>query len=975
MGTSVRTVRPSVNAWSAEYLDQQYQQWRDDPASVSADLADFFRGFELGLEAHSSEVGRASRPSSQLTSDDGRDARPTSAARPTSLSYEPASHDGAQRAVDRLIDAYRRWGHFCSTLDPFGRERPAPEELAPSHWGLSDADLDRPFDPGDLPADRPATLRSILGALDETYCRNLGVEYMHIADRAAREWWRAEIESTRSRPTLTDGERVHVLTRLHHAEMFETFLHKRYLGQKRFSLEGAESLIPLMDWAIERGSDLGAEEFIMGMAHRGRLNVLNNILGKTYEQIFTEFEANWDEDFVDGGGDVKYHLGYSSDRPTRAGKNVRVVLASNPSHLESVNGVVLGRTRAKQRLRSDSSRARVIPVLIHGDAAVIGQGVVQETINLAELAGYNCGGTLHVVINNLIGFTTGPEDSRTSAYCTDIFKMTDMPVLHVNGEDPEAVVLAADLAMRYRQEFKRDVAIDMWCYRRWGHNEGDDPSFTQPIMAALIRKKPSVLKTYAERLSAEGVISEADVESIRDSLEKQMDKAQSNATGMAVDPTIDPGSWRWEGFTHRYSHEPVETGVDRGTLAEIAAAIGRTPEGFKLHKTLARILEKRASSIDNNDPLDWGTAEALAIGSLLVEGSAVRLTGQDSRRGTFSHRHAAVRDTDTAEIYVPLNHVRALGKPGVANESPGDPGPDGKPYQARFCIYDSPLSEEVAVAYEYGYSLADPNMLVVWEAQFGDFVNGAQVIIDQYLASAEVKWQRWNGLTLLLPHSYEGQGPEHSSARLERFLTLCADSNMQVVYPTTPAQIFHVLRRQVRRKFRKPLIVMSPKSLLRLPACVSPVESLVSGRFVEILDDPMFEIGGDRRAVTEIALCSGKVFYDLAERRASIGREDIALVRVEQLYPLHTEMLQSLLAKYPKGVAVKWVQEEPKNAGAYRYFDGAVRDLMGWKPLPYVGRPASATPATGSKKRHDREQDLLLTEAVGAPSPQPVPVS
>ena len=951
MSTSVRSVRPSVNAWSADYLDGQYAQWLADPASVEGTIGEFFRGFELG---------RATTPA---TPEDGL------AQAPAALTTGAGAD--AQRAVDRLIGAYRRWGHFCATLDPFGRERPAPAELSPQHWGLSDADLGRVFDPGTLPVEKPATLRAILDALDQTYCRSVGVETMYIADGAVREWWRHAVESSRSLPSLSDGERIHTLEQLHRAEMFESFLHRRYIGQKRFSLEGAESLIPLLDRMIEQGAELGADEFVIGMSHRGRLNVLNNILGKSYEQIFTEFEANWDEDFVDGGGDVKYHLGYSGDRATRSGKNVRLVLASNPSHLESADGVVEGRCRAKQRLRSDTERTHVIPLLLHGDAAVIGQGVVQETLNLEGLEGYTTGGTIHIVVNNMIGFTTGPKDARTGPYCTDIFKMTDVPILHVNGEDPEAVAFTADLAVRYRREFGRDVVIDLWCYRRWGHNEGDDPSFTQPVMAALIKKKPGVLKTYAERLLAEGVIQEKDVEAIRASLEAQMELAQSHAEEMAVDPTIDPGSWRWEGFTHHYSHKPVSTGVARKTLAEIAQAIGRAPEGFHVHKTLAKILAKRSRVIADDAPLDWGAAEALAIGSLLVEGTAVRLSGEDSRRGTFSHRHSVLYDTKSAEHYVPLNNIRTMGRPGVEGEAPGDPGADGAPRQARFCVYDSPLSEEVMVAYEYGYSLADPNMLVMWEAQFGDFVNGAQVILDQYLASAEMKWQRWSGLTLLLPHAYEGQGPEHSSARLERFLTLCADDNMQVVYPTTPAQIFHLLRRQVRRKFRKPLIVMSPKSLLRLPACVSRVQEFVKGRFVEILDDPAFEKSGDRRRVKEIILCSGKVFYDLARRRDEIGRKDTAIIRVEQLYPLHTEMLETVLSRYPKSATARWVQEEPKNAGAYCYFDGAVRDLLGWAPLPYVGRPASATPATGSKKRHESEQNQLLTEAVGAPAAEP----
>lgn len=969
MSNQVRAARPSINSWNAEYLESQYERWLEDPASASDDLADFFRGFELG---RGMVDGWDARPTDFAAT---TVARSTDIVRRAEVSAAGEVAVAAQRAVDHLIDAYRSRGHCCATLDPFGRERCASDELSPQRYGLSDADLDTTFDPSGLPIDTPATLRSILDALDETYCRSVGAEFMHIADADQREWIRRECEAVRNSPKFSDGERIHALERLHRAEMFETFLHKRYLGQKRFSLEGAESTIVLLDRIIERGAELGVEEFMTGMAHRGRLNVLNNVVGKTYEQIFTEFEANWDEDFVDGGGDVKYHLGYSGDRVTRTGKQVRVVLASNPSHLESVNGVVEGRCRAKQRLRSDTERKRVIPLLLHGDASVIGQGVVQETLNCSQLQGYTTGGTIHVVINNMIGFTTGPEDARSSPYCTDIFKMIDAPVFHVNGEDPDAVLHVADLAIRFRQEFRRDVVIDLWCYRRWGHNEGDDPSFTQPVMAEFIRKKKGTLSVYAERLLAEGVIQEKDVQAIRESLESQMEKAQTNASRMGVDPTIDPGSWRWQGFTHKYSHAPVETGVSRDALIEISGAIARIPDGFTPHRTLAKIIEKRGAAVAKDEPLDWGTAEALSIGSLLLEGAAVRLTGQDSRRGTFSHRHAVLFDAETGEKYVPLNHIRALGKPGVQGEEPGDLAPDGTARQGRFCIYDSPLSEEAMVGYEYGYSLADPSILVIWEAQFGDFVNGAQVILDQYLASAEIKWQRWSGLTLLLPHSYEGQGPEHSSSRVERFLTLCADDNMQVVYPTTPAQIFHVLRRQLHRKFRKPLVVLSPKSLLRLPECVSKPNELIKGRFQEIIDDPAFEKSGDRRDVKNIILCAGKVFYDLVRRREELNRDDLAIIRVEQLYPLHTEMLTTILSRYPKAAARSWVQEEPKNAGAYRYFESACRDLLGWDPLPYIGRPASATPATGSKKKHDSEQEALLARAVGVASREPIPTS
>jgi len=945
MSASVRAVKPSVNGWNAEYLEAQYEQWRRDPGAVSTDLDQFFRGFDLGREG------------------------PAPAAPPAASQPAPASAPAKQRLVDALVRAYRDLGHLGADLDPFGRERPCPQTLTPQGHGLDESDLDASFDPGGLPLDAPATLRSIIELLDETYCGSIGVEIGHIVDPEERQWLQQRVEEGRNRAELTDGQRHGVLERLHRAELFEMFLHKRYVGQKRFSLEGAESLIPLLERAISRAVDTGVEEVVMGMAHRGRLNVLNNILGKTYEQIFTEFEANWDEDFVDGGGDVKYHLGYSGDRTLQDGRKIRLVLSSNPSHLESVDAVVEGRCRAKQRLRGDTGRERVIPLLIHGDAAVIAQGMVQEVLNCSQLDGYTTGGTLHVVVNNLIGFTTGPEDARSGRYCTDIFRMLDVPILHVNGEHPEAVIQAADVAVDYRRRFKKDVVVDLWCYRKWGHNEGDDPSFTQPVMASLIKRKPSVLKTYAERLLAQEVITEDDVQSIRDSLEDQMERAQSKATEIPSDPTIDPGSWRWQGFTHEYSHEPVETGVDRETLNEIAESLHRVPEGFNLHRTLQRILDKRSKAIEEDQPLDWGAAEALAFGSLLVEGTAVRLTGQDSRRGTFGHRHAVLRDMETADPYVPLNHIRQMGEPGCEGCEPGDPADDGRVRQARFCLYDSPLSEEAIVAYEYGYSLADPNMLVIWEAQFGDFVNGAQVIIDQYLAAAEAKWQRWSGLTLLLPHSYEGQGPEHSSARLERFLQLCADGNMQVVYPTTPAQAFHVFRRQVRRNFRKPLVVMSPKSLLRLPEATSQVAELVYGRFHEIIDDPAFvqQEDADPKSVQRVILCSGKVFYDLARRREEAQRDDVAIVRVEQLYPLHTELLEQIVSNYPNAEVV-WVQEEPKNAGAYTAINGLVQDILGWGSLPYIGRPASATPAVGSKKIHDQEQDELLTEAIGEPA-------
>jgi len=941
MSTPVKAASESVNSWSAEYLDAQYRAWKDDSSSVSTDLDAFFRGFDLGARGGGGSGSATGGGDGDLSKG---------------------------IAVADLVRSYRAFGHLAAQLDPFGRERPRPKTLEPSFHGLNDADLDVVYPLPDMPGGGSMTLREVIGLLEETYCRSIGIEYQHVNRREEREWLGERLERSRAKLDLSNEQREHILLALHRAELFETFLHKRYVGQKRFSLEGGESLIPLLDSIVQKSPKLGIEELVMGMPHRGRLNVLKNILGKTYEQIFTEFEDAWTKDFDEGGGDVKYHLGFSGDRETIDGEPIRVVLSSNPSHLESVNGVVLGRTRAKQRLRSDDERTRTAPVLIHGDAAFIGQGVVQEGLNYSQLPGYTVGGCVHVIVNNMIGFTTGPEDARSSPYCSDIVKMIEAPVLHVNGEDPEAVVFAAELALEYRQTFKRDIVIDMWCYRKYGHNEGDDPSFTQPIMAALIKKKPSTLKIYAEKLLSEGVISEARVNEIRDSLEKQMEKAQNAVAQEPQDPTIDPGSWRWQGYGNDYSHEDVETGVDVETLKEVGTALSAWPEGFTPHKLLAKQLQKRTRAVLDEQPLDWGTAEALAFGTLLIDGNSVRVSGQDSRRGTFSHRHAVLRDSNTGEAYVPLNNLRDMGHPGIEGEEPGDAGSDGRPMQARACIYDSPLSEYGVLAFEYGYSLADPSMLVIWEAQFGDFSNGAQIIIDQYIASAELKWQRWTGLTLLLPHGYEGQGPEHSSARLERCLDLCADDNIQVANPTTPAQIFHALRRQVARTFRKPLICMSPKSLLRLPEATSELSELAKGSFQEIIDDPAFADDAKASGASRLILCSGKVYYDLVKRRAESGRDgEVAVVRVEQLYPLHGEELERIAARYPAAEKV-WAQEEPKNAGAYKYFDHAVQDALGWGPLPYIGREASATPATGSKKQHVKETEAFLKNAIGAPA-------
>jgi len=991
MSSSVKAARPSVNGWNAEYLEAQYERWRHDPTSVEEGLGVFFQGFELARGGVAPGAGSAtmasagaaaarrnglgSPPASRALGSDG-----TLSVAAVGLTSAPGMGDvgvSLNAGVAALMHHYRDLGHLCAAIDPFGRERPCPPELTPEFHGLNEADLDTVCSPALSPLDRPAPIREIIGSLDETYCRSIGIEYMHMSDVRERLWIATRVEKARNKPELTKGDRVHILERLIRAEAFEKFLHTRYPGEKRFSLEGAESVIPLLDRIVEQSPDAGVEEIVLGMAHRGRLNVLCNIVGKTYEQIFTEFEDNFEDDFADGGGDVKYHKGYSGERVTRFGKKVWLAMASNPSHLESVDPVVQGRTRGKQRVRGDKARMCVAPVLIHGDAAVIAQGVVTETLNLSQLEGYATGGTIHVVINNLIGFTTGEEDARSTRYCTDVAKMIEAPVIHVNGEDPEACVWAGQLALAYRQQFRKDVFIDVVCYRKWGHNESDEPSFTQPQMYALIREKESVLASYAKKLRKDGVIGEKDVDEVRRRLEEAIDKAQAASKLQPFDPTIDPGSRRWKGFDKSFTHAPAETKAPLATLQEVARAMGRVPEGFDLNRKLQGLLKARAGSCDHeSNEIDYATAESLAYGTLLVEGSAVRLSGQDCRRGTFSHRHAAVRDASTGESYIPLNHIREMGEPGGSGLA-GEPGSDGRPRQARFCVHNSPLSEMAVVGFEYGYSLTDPNMLVMWEAQFGDFANGAQVMFDQYLSAAELKWQRWSGLTLLLPHGYEGAGPEHSSARLERFLQLCGDDNMQVVYPSNASQIFHVLRRQVRRPFRLPLVLMTPKSMLRIPT--SRVGDLAHGRFLEIIDDPTFaplpwdkapSSGLSAKAgVRRVVLCSGKLFHELDERRRAISKKDVAVVRVEQLYPLHVEALKDVLASYPREAEVLWAQEEPQNMGAFRFMEAELRERVGVASVRYVGRPRSGTPATGSKTQHKKQQESILSGAIGGPLP------
>ena len=919
----------SVNGWNPQYVDALYEQWQADPESVEPQWRYFFAGFDLGYRPAAS-ADSAGQP--QLAS---RGSRALAA----------GTLPSKQSLVDSLIYHYRDIGHLAADLDPLGTRRPFPEDLTLQSFGLSESDVDQLFDPGTLPLDDPSPLRAILAHLDETYCRHIGAEYMHIQDRAKVLWLQQRMEPVKNKPEFSAEEKMRVLRELIEADGFENFLATRYVSKKRFGLEGGESLIPMLNEIVDSGPNRDVKEFVFGMAHRGRLNVLVNILHKTYDQIFTEFEEAWVEDFVEGGGDVKYHRGFSSGHVTSSGEKIRLSLGANPSHLEFGHSVQLGRTRAKQRLRVDADRRQVVPIFIHGDAAFPGQGVVAEMFNMMNLDGYTVGGTIHVVINNQVGFTTNPQDTFSGKYCTDIAKFVEAPVFHVNGDDPEACVFVAKLALEWRQRFKCDVVIDLWCYRKYGHNEGDEPTFTQPQMYERIRRQTPVLQKYAQQLIGQRIISEAEFRKLYDDLRTELDTAQTRSKTQPVDPIVDPFRLQWVGLTEKYSSTPVDTSAPRELLSKVSHALGRVPEGFTAHKKLQKLLEYRGSAIDQDLPLDWAMGELLAYGTLLQEGHAVRLTGQDVERGTFSHRHAVLFDQNTGEGFTALNQI------------------DEK--QARFCIHNSPLTESACVGFEYGYSLADPRMLILWEAQFGDFANGAQVIFDQFIASAEAKWQRHSGLVCLLPHGYEGAGPEHSSARLERFLQLCADNNMQVAYPTTPAQIFHLLRRQMKRNFRKPLIIMSPKVLLRHPKAVSAVRDLTSDRFHRVLDDSTVK---DPSAITRVILCSGKIYYDLlAFRDEQVKRNDVALIRIEQLYPFPESAVAETLSRYPAVAEMLWVQEEPRNMGAYRFVEAMLRERLEIE-LQYVGREMKPTPAVASEKMHKQEQEKILIAALGLPS-------
>ncbi len=923
---------PDVN--NLGFVESLFATYQRDRAAVPPEWQEYFDELNQG-DGQPARFGPSFAPRSVFNPAGATDC---------SAAVSAASQVGEfQNRVSQLVRNYRVRGHIVARLDPLGLPGPVPPELDPAYSGFTEADLDRPVAPGTIRGEERFTLRGLVQRLRETYCRSIGVEYMFINDVAVRRWLQERMEPFSNRLNLTRNEQVRILTRLSDAVIFEEFIRRKFVGAKSFSLEGCESLIPLLDLAIERAREQGIVEIVLGMAHRGRLNVLANILGKSPRQIFREF-TDADPDHYIGRGDVKYHLGHSNDWITSTGQKVHLSLCFNPSHLEYVNPVVLGRLRAKQDLVGDTERRKGLALLIHGDAAFAGEGIVQETLNLSQLAGYQVGGTLHVIINNQIGFTTGPKEGRSGFYCTSIARMLQSPILHVNGEDPEAVAQVIRLALDFRETFKRDVFIDMFGYRRLGHNESDEPSFTQPLLYRAIEERKPVREAYLEHLLALKGLTREEAEEIvvhrRELLERELSESRRGE----YQPPAESLRGTWSGYTGGpdASTPDLDTGLPKEQLANLLEKQTTLPPGFHLHPKLQKFIESRRAMAHGELPLDWTAAESLALASLAVGGARIRFTGQDVGRGTFSQRHAVLVDYENGASHTPLQHLDAK--------------------QAPVEITNSPLSESGVLGFEYGYSLEYPNSLVLWEAQFGDFVNVAQPIVDQFITSAEEKWHRLSGLVMLLPHGFEGMGPEHSSARLERFLSLCADDNIQVVYPSTPAQYFHLLRRQVVRPWRKPLVVMTPKSLLRHAAAVSLLDELTRGTFRCVIPD---EVAASRGSDTRrVLLCSGKIYYELLDERTRLKRDDIAIVRLEQFYPLHREELKAALTPYGDTTPVWWVQEEPENMGAWWFLRIHLGEtLWGCHPLFYVARPATASPASGSSAAHKIEQRAIIDAA------------
>jgi 2-oxoglutarate dehydrogenase E1 component len=920
---------PLLHSLSLPFVEVLHAQYLEDPASVAPEWRRYFETLHNG-EPRRLRLGPSFKPPSIFHA-------PAEAA-------ANGSQDVAalQDRVDQMVRAYRVRAHRIAAIDPLGAPRAEQPELEPGFYGFTGRDLERVVSSDTIPGEGRATIGAILERLKNTYCRSIGVQFMHIDDLRVRRWLQSRMEASENRLELSREEQIRILSLLTDAVIFEGFIQRKFIGAKSFSLEGAESLIPLLALAIDKAGEQDIDEIVLSMAHRGRLNVLANIMGKSPQLIFREFE-DVDPKLHLGRGDVKYHLGYANDWTAPNGHKVHLSLSFNPSHLEYINPVAQGRLRAKQDRFGDVERERGLVLLIHGDAAFAGQGVVQETFNMSQLPGYHVGGTLHVVVNNQIGFTTAPEEGRSTTYATDVAKMLQSPIFHVNGEDPEAVAQVVRLAMDFRRAFKRDVVIDMYGYRRHGHNEGDEPAFTQPKLYDAIRRRKSVREGYLEHLLSLGGITREEADQIEVERKEHLENELSAARSDDFVREEEKPSRIWQGYHggSEASAEEVNTAVAKERVANLLERQTRFPEDFHPHPKIERAMKGRLEMAAGKRPLDWSAAESLAFATLLSEGYPVRLSGQDTQRGTFSQRHAVLHDVSDGHAYTPLKHLELD--------------------QAPFEIYNSPLSEIGVLGFEYGYSLDYPEGLVAWEAQFGDFVNAAQVIIDQFIASAEDKWRRLSGLVLLLPHAFEGQGPEHSSARLERFLTLAAEDNIQVMNLTTPAQYFHALRRQVIRKWRKPLVIMTPKSLLRHPRAVSGLDELAKGGFKRVVEDTQDVPGED---IKRVLLCSGKIYYELEKQREDSGRKDVAILRLEQLYPFPEEALKKALAPYKDGIPIYWVQEEPENMGAWRYLRVRLGlEVFARFPFSRVSRPESASPATGSASAHKLEQQALMEEA------------
>jgi 2-oxoglutarate dehydrogenase E1 component len=931
----------ALSGANAAFIEDLYEQFLKDPSAVPPAWAAYFKRLQGGAGGEIAHTPIRERLLARLKSPPARSGPPSS---------ESVGASAKQGAVSRLIQVYANRGHLIAKLDPLGlQDRGKPYVLELEYFGLSDADLDTEFFTGSRnPAmSERAKLKDILAELKFIYTDTIGAEFAHVSDTDERLWLQDNFQAARMQRRFSAEEKKNILWQLTAAEGLERYLHTKYVGQKRFSLEGGDSLIPLLDDLVQDGGRMGVEETIIGMAHRGRLNVLVNLLGKSPKDLFSEFEGQYDLAKLRGSGDVKYHKGFSSDLKTASG-NVHVALAFNPSHLEVVNAVVEGSVRARQERRGDALGDKVLPVQIHGDAAFAGQGVIMETLQLSQARGFYTGGSVHVIINNQVGFTTSdPHDARSTLYCSDVAKMVEAPIFHVNADDPEAVCFVARFALEYRMKFHKDVVIDLVCYRRHGHNEADEPAATQPLMYQVIRKKPTARQIYAGKLAAEGVLTAAEaaamIDQYRDGLDEGKPQARAALGLIGNQFTVD-----WSEYLDADWSEAVKTAVDMGRLRTLGKAITSYPADWVLHPRVQAIMQARERMVSGELALDWGAAETLAYASLVQEGYPVRLTGQDSGRGTFFHRHAVLHDQATGRRYVPLQHL-ATNQPA-------------------FTVTDSVLSEEAVMGFEYGFSTTEPHCLTIWEGQFGDFCNGAQVIIDQFISSGEAKWGRLSGLTLFLPHGYEGQGPEHSSARLERFLQLCAEFNMQVCVPSTPAQMFHMLRRQMVRPLRKPLIVMTPKSLLRHNLSVSRLEELSTGGFNPLIDEV-----DDLRpsAVTRIVLCSGKVYFDLLKARREVKADSVAIVRLEQLYPFPSDEYEAILRKYENAHEIVWCQEEPQNQGGWYQIRHRLQAKLGPKDeLLYAGRAGAAAPATGISALHEQQQKNLVTAALQGVPPE-----